>query len=95
MQNLKPRHFREVAAIYFNKPELIKVSLGICWHLAQHCDIVDAYVVMQKLMFELDYGYHFRTEEGYAEQGSIEEWESRAYMCLFLAEYLEDKQCKL
>jgi hypothetical protein len=93
MQNLKPYHFREIAAMYFNKPELIKAELGICWHLSYRCGVASAYVLMDELMHEINYGmfYSFQTEQGDYQQGSIEQWQSRAYMCLILAEYLENK----
>jgi hypothetical protein len=84
MQNLKPSHFRELASIYFNDPSRIKYWLGICWHL-------------ENIMDELGYGYfiNFQTEQQDEQKSSIEEWQSRAWMCLFLAENMENKNANL
>jgi hypothetical protein len=97
MQNLKPSHFRELASIYFNDPSRIKYWLGICWHLENIIDVSGVYEKMDRIMDELGYGYfiNFQTEQQDEQKSSIEEWQSRAWMCLFLAENMENKNANL
>lgn len=84
---------REVAADYFNDVPM-DTENGICSALnfkVEARDLkydVDAYFDMDSIMFELDY------RSSYFGPCSTDrsKWENRAYMCLFLAEYLEGKR---
>ena len=86
--------FRRISQIYFDTPELIEEVNGICYNMSvEYLKYIDTDISDQisYLMEQIGYEHgHFRTEEGFYCLCSTEQWESRAYMCLFLAKMLED-----
>lgn len=77
------KDLRDVSNKYFTDPELVATGFGICRALFRNGG---HYNLMAELMGEMgeagSYGeYSFDPED----------WEPRAYMCLFLAEYLENR----
>lgn len=78
-------NLRELAKDYFNGED-IDYHSGICSALADYTlSKSDAYHAMGDLMAEL--GFHEAYFSGCSD--FRDKWEPRAYMCLFLAEYLE------
>lgn len=95
-QKLTPSHLRKVSETYFDNKRSITSAYGICFQLdkifgEQNYKKYCWYLQMADLMQELDYNFHFKTEDSDKQLGNIDHWESRAWMCLFLAEYLETK----
>jgi hypothetical protein len=99
---LNSSHLRMLAVIYFTVPERIVFDFGICFNLSntlgEQEDEYCWYIQMEKLMKEIGYGScsMFRAEtiaSKYELQKDLTEegWQSRAWMCLFLAEYLDTK----
>lgn len=74
-----------LAEWYFTKEKVISTSCGICNALSNAFEDSTYYVFMDKLLVELQGSEYLA---GYTD--TYEEWESRAYMCLFLVEYLKD-----
>lgn len=85
-----PKALRALAELYFDGVPIIKHDVGICYNLTEITN-KSVYEVMQVAMGEIGYWGSFRTEQGKVQLHSIEDWQSRAWMCLFLAEYLETK----
>lgn len=80
----------DLAEVYFNEPYRINIGAGICYSLMEVCKVNAAYGKMNSLMREIGYTDECDYFEG-PEPSSfmkIEDWEPRAYMCLFLSEYL-------
>lgn len=75
-----------VARKYFEKDPDSKLSMGICANLEVLEKKHDAYEAMYLLLKELN---EPATLPGYRTLG-FKNWEPRAYMALFLAEYLKD-----
>lgn len=87
-----PQALRALAELYFDEVPVIHHDVGICFNLS----IItgkSSYDTMTVVMKQVGYeSFHsFRTEQGNYQKASIQEWQSRAWMCLFLAEYLETK----
>jgi hypothetical protein len=81
----------DIARMYYDEPEdKINMFAGICYQLVNFANVRGGYSKMTRLMKELGYtgddGYFEGTEP--RDFKSYDEWESRAYMCLFLSEYL-------
>lgn len=74
----------EVAERYFLGDPTLYTGCGICLAL-------DEYVLMDELMEEMGEPKPFYDDYSY----SREKWEPRAWMCIFLAEYLNygEEQC--
>lgn len=99
---LTPAKFRRIAEKYFNDPKDINVICGICRNLAEEFgrsnnEDESCYRQMEKLMQQIGYESNFRYEKDtyldyshYIHYYTIEAWQSRAWMCLFMAEFLED-----
>ena len=84
------KELREVAEAYFNGDKDLQTTLGICAALAEKRATLEeiawsAYRQMEKLLKDL--GEPMRLSP-YSR--NREDWEPRAWMCLFLAEYLEN-----
>lgn len=80
----------DVAKMYYDHPNQINMFAGICYQLVHFASIGSAYSKMTRLMREIGY-----TEDDSYFEGDkpvnfkdYEDWEPRAYMCLFLSEYL-------
>ncbi len=80
----------DLAEIYFNEPHKIHFGAGICYSLYEVCNVEGSYHKMNRLMQEIGYadGYEYFEGAEPADFKTIDEWEPRAYMCLFLSEYL-------
>jgi len=81
----------DVARMYYDEPDdKIHIFAGICYQLVHFANVRGAYGKMTRLMRELGYtsddGYFEGTEP--SNFTSYEEWEPRAFMCLFLSDYL-------
>ena len=96
---LTPAKFRRIAEKYFNNPKDISVICGICRNLTEEFgrsnDPDESYYgQMDKLMHQIGYESNFKYEDYvYVTRDSYfttEAWQSRAWMCLFMAEFLED-----
>jgi hypothetical protein len=79
----------EVAEFYFDDlieyGKDVNFNCGICAAL-HSVDVPNPYSTMDKLMQEMGDNYY----DNYLRIETKKEWEPRAYMCLFLIEYLKD-----
>lgn len=83
-----PDALRQIAERYFNGM-YVNVRSGICYALCDAYDYPGGYKHMARVMKELGFENDFFAEpDPTAARGS---WEPRAWMCLVLAEYLENK----
>jgi hypothetical protein len=73
-----------IAEWYFTEEKPVQTSCGICNALSTTFDDSSYYEKMESLLWELYGDLHLAS---YTD--SYEEWEDRAYMCLFLVEYLD------
>lgn len=78
------QHLRVISGDYFDGED-VATDCGICAALSDNIDGI-AYFVMEDLMTEL--GFKGTVFEAYVHER--EDWEPRAWMCLFLSEYLEE-----
>lgn len=79
-----------VAQTYYERPKKIEYGVGICYHVAHFTSVRTAYEKVSKLMLELGFteDYFEDAIDKPVSSKTFEEWEQRAYMCLFLSEYL-------
>jgi hypothetical protein len=79
-----------VAQAYYDAPEEIHYNSGICYNLMHIGKVEWAYPKMGRLMRELGFNedYFENAADKPVYSKTFEEWEERAYMCLFLSEYL-------
>lgn len=79
-----------VAQAYYDEPENIHHKSGICYNLMHIGNVEWAYPKMGRLMQELGFNedYFENAADKPVYSKTFEEWEERAYMCLFLSEYL-------
>lgn len=79
-----------VAQAYYDAPEEIHYNSGICYNLMHIGKVEWAYPKMGRLMRELGFteDYFEDAIDKPVSSKTFEEWEQRAYMCLFLSEYL-------
>ncbi|CAB4241020.1 hypothetical protein UFOVP56_51 [uncultured Caudovirales phage] len=81
-----PDALRQIAERYFNGM-YVNVRSGICLALCECYGVVDPYKQMGRVMKELGFENDYLTRWTTARA----DWEPRAWMCLILAEYLENK----
>jgi hypothetical protein len=79
----------DIARMYYDN-EYLNPYAGICYQLAHFANIPSAYSKMARLMTEIGYTGNDNYFEGPEPSSftSYEEWEPRAFMCLFLSDYL-------
>lgn len=79
----------DVARMYYDN-DYLNIHAGICYQLAHFANISSAYSKMTRLMVEIGYTGNDSYFEGSEPSSftSYEEWEPRAFMCLFLSDYL-------
>jgi len=92
---LTPEMLRKIAQKYFDNPESINTLAGICYNLSMEFTFPNAYEHMSQIMDQMGYEDYsrFATEDEYQDYDFIYSnvgWQSRAYMCLLIAEMLED-----
>lgn len=87
----------EIAQLYFDgkyrflqmststEEKVVVITNGICCALSSLRQDFPAYYLIEELEVEMDNRY-----DNYCSITSPEGWEPRAYMCLFLVEYLKD-----
>ncbi len=75
-----------IAEWYFTEEQPITTSCGICLALSKAFGANHYYSMMTRLLSEV-FGADSDFLADYTD--TYEEWESRAYMCLFLVEYLD------
>lgn len=83
----------DVARMYYDEPDTkINLFAGICYQLVHFANVKSAYSKMARLMVEIGYSGEDSYFEGQSPTSftSYDDWEQRAYMCLFLSEYLWD-----
>lgn len=80
------RDLNTVATQYFERDPDFKLSMGICANLLVLESTYDVYESMVLLLKELSEPSSMFTRY----TRGFEDWEPRAYMALFLAEYLKD-----
>jgi hypothetical protein len=101
------KSLREVAAHYFNDTFHYAMQhawgsnpyqFGICYHLdnTEHFlnganNDEDAYYIIDTIMLDMGENPHHGYFDNKGPDGHRESWSQRAWMCLFLAEYLETK----
>jgi hypothetical protein len=98
--SITPKMFLHIAEKYFNDPNCVNPYLGICHHISyefsknsQHSKLI--YDEMDDFLEQLGYIYGwFTSESGSRYTSTHEAWESRAYMCIFMAEMLKDGTLK-
>jgi hypothetical protein len=79
----------DVARMYYDN-DYLNIHAGICYQLAHFANVSSAYSKMTRLMVEIGYTGNDNYFEGSEPSSftSYEEWEPRAFMCLFLSDYL-------
>lgn len=82
----------DIARAYYDEPSKIDYGVGICYNLYEVAKLDGSYSKMGVLMKELGFNEDYFEEAGAqtVHTKSFEQWEERAYMCLFLSEYLYD-----
>ena len=74
-----------IAEWYFTKENYVETGCGICCALSEAFHSRIYYDYMELLLIEMH-----KSEWLAKYTNTYEQWEERAYMCLFLVEYLKD-----
>jgi hypothetical protein len=95
-----PAKLRFIAEKYFTDPSSITEYCGICANLSNEFDKDEdtdyIYDQMEHFLYQLGYwdSFHIEVPDPYDNSFTREGWQSRAYMCLLMAEMIEDGTLK-